>query len=68
MVSRVGSPLVGSEPPAMCVVERGPLGPGPIGLAEGIPGMMGGVLIGQLPIIPLRKGLASALAMGYNGN
>ena len=40
-VAGVGPPLVGSGQATMYVVEKGPLGLGPIGPMEGIPVIMG---------------------------
>ena len=51
-VAGVGPPLVDSGPTAMCVVEKGPLGPGPVGPAEGIPRMMSGRDTIPLSIVP----------------
>ena len=52
MVARVGPPLVGSNPTIVWVVTRGPLGPGNVGLAKGIYGVMGGSFTSLLQTIP----------------
>ena len=66
-VAGVGLPLVGSEPAAMCAVENGPLGPGPISSMEGIPVMMSKTNTSLLSIIPPWKGSGCALAIELDG-
>ena len=41
MMAGIEAPLMGSELAAVCVVIMGPLVPGPVGLDEGIPMMVG---------------------------
>ena len=52
VVAIMGSPIVGNKPEAMCVVGKGPLVPGPIGLVEGMLVMIGGIDVIPLLTIP----------------
>ena len=53
-VARVGPPLVGGGPTTVCAVARIPLGPGPVGPVEAIPGMMGGMEQAHYQSSPLK--------------
>ena len=67
MVVGVGPTLVGSRLTTVCVVARGPLGLGPVGLEKGIPNMMGGGVTSLISTIPRWKGLGSTLTMVLYG-
>ena len=51
-VAGVGKPLVGRGPAVVCVVEKGPLGLGPVDPVEGKPVLLGGMGKIPLPTIP----------------
>ena len=54
-IVRVRSPLVGSRPTVVCIVENGALVPGLVSPVEGKPIMMGGMDTIPLPTVPLGR-------------